>query len=203
MNIVLDIGNVICYWQPQRLVASVFPHEVEQRVALEAVIQQEDWLDLDRGKLDLDTAIDKAHHRSSLPRAQIAALYHAVPEHLAPIPAMVTAIEELAKAGVPLYILSNMHRHAWLQLQETHDFWQWFRGTLVSCEVGCIKPEPEIFALLCERFQLHPGGTVFFDDMAENVAAAQEFGLRAEQVVDPEGGAALVYKVLETVGAAR
>ncbi len=197
MNIVLDIGNVICHWQPRRLVASVFPHEAEQRVALEAVIHHEDWLDLDRGRLDLDTAIDKAQDRSGLPRAQIASLYRAVPEHLAPIPAMVTAIETLAQAGIPLYILSNMHRHAWLQLQETHDFWRWFRGALVSCEVGCIKPEPEIFALLCERFQLLPGDTVFFDDMAENVVAARKFGLRGEQVEDPEQGAAQVYAVLE------
>ena len=196
MNVVLDIGNVICRWQPERLVASVFPGELEQRAALEAVIQQEDWRDLDRGLLELDLAIDKAAQRSDLPREQIAALYQAVPEHLEPIPAMVAVIKRLADAGIPLYVLSNMHRHAWQQLAELHRFWQLFSGVLISCEVGVIKPEPKIFSLLCERFQLHPGDTVFFDDMAENVSAAQEFGLHAEQVLDPATGAQQVCATL-------
>ncbi len=203
MNVVLDIGNVICRWQPERLVASVFPDEAEQRAALEAVIRQEDWLELDRGRLDIDSAIELASARSQLPREKIAALYHAVPGHLVPIPAMVTAIERLAQAGIPLFVLSNMHRHAWQQLREMHDFWDVFSGILVSCEVGCIKPEPEIFALLCERFQLCPGDVMFFDDMAENVAAARRFGLGAERVMDPAAGAAQLYCVLETAGVSR
>ena len=203
MNVVLDIGNVICSWQPAQLVASIFPHADEQQTALAAVIQQEDWLDLDRGRLDLDTAIDRACARSGLPRWQLAALYQAVPQHLTPIPAMVAAIEKLAAAGVPLYVLSNMHRHAWQQLLQTHAFWRHFSGILVSCEVGYIKPEAEIFALLCERFRLQPAATVFFDDMAENVSAAQAFGLRARQVPDPACAAALVCSVLDAWGIER
>lgn len=203
MNLVFDIGNVICNWQPRQLVASIFPHAGEQQAALAAVIQQEDWLDLDRGRLDLDAAIDRACARSDLPRPQVAALYQAVPLHLTPVPAMVAVIEELARAGIPLYVLSNMHRHAWRQLQDTHVFWRHFSGTLVSCEVGYIKPEPEIFTLLCERFRLHPADTLFFDDMAENVAAAQAFGLHARQVPGPEAAAALVCSVLDNLGVER
>jgi HAD superfamily hydrolase (TIGR01509 family) len=197
VNIVLDIGNVICNWQPRQLVASIFPHAGEQQAALAAVIQQEDWLDLDRGHLELEAALDRACTRSNLPRSQLAALYHAVPRHLTPIPSMVVAIEKLARAGIPLYVLSNMPRHAWQHLRDTHAFWRHFSGILVSCEVGYIKPEPEIFALLCERFHLRPGATIFFDDMAENVAAAQAFGLSARQVPEPSAGAALVYSVLD------
>jgi HAD superfamily hydrolase (TIGR01509 family) len=113
---------------------------------------------------------------------------------------MVAAIEKLAAAGIPLYVLSNMHHHAWRELQDTHEFWRYFSGILVSCEVGYIKPEAEIFALLCQRFKLLPAATVFFDDMAENVAAAQAFGLQAWRVPEPAGAAALVCSVLDNPG---
>ena len=200
MNVVLDIGNVICNWQPGQLVASLFPDADEQQAALEEVIQQEDWLDLDRGRLDLDAAIDRACSRSGLPRPQVAALYQAVPQHLTPIPSMVAAIEKWAAVGIPLYVLSNMHHHAWRELQDSHEFWRYFSGILVSCEVGHIKPEAEIFKLLCQRFQLSPADTFFFDDMAENVAAAQAFGLQAWRVPEPAGAAALVDSVLDNRG---
>ncbi len=200
MNIVLDIGNVICRWQPAELVASVFPEGVEQQAALRAVVEQEDWLDLDRGVLELDLAVDRAAARSGLPRDLLAAVYEAVPRHLAPVPAMVAAIEQLAVAGAPLYVLSNMHRHAWAGLQRDHDFWDHFQGALVSCEVGFIKPERAIYAALCEQFSLQPAATVFLDDMPENVAAARDFGLRAEQVVDIDAGAAQLLSVAAELG---
>eukprot|EP00435_Cladocopium_sp_Y103_P011829 s1932_g3.t1 len=55
---------------------------------------------------------------------------------------------------------------------------------LVSSEVACSKPGPEIFQLFLERLgKLHPGLTaadcVFVDDKAENVAAAQSLGFQA------------------------
>lgn len=200
MNIVLDIGNVICRWQPEQLVASVFPERHDQRAALQAVIQQEDWLDLDRGRLDLDTAIDQVLTRSELPRAQIEALYRAVPKHLVPVPAMVSAIERLASAGVPLYVLSNMHHHAWQELRETHDFWQHFRGIVVSCEVGVIKPEAAIYELLCERYQLEPADTLFFDDIMENVQGARQSGLQAQQLEDLDRAAEHVVAAVQALG---
>ncbi|CAL1146519.1 unnamed protein product [Cladocopium goreaui] len=54
---------------------------------------------------------------------------------------------------------------------------------LVSSEVACSKPGPEIFQLFLERLgKLHPGLTaadcVFVDDKAENVAAAQSLGFQ-------------------------
>jgi putative hydrolase of the HAD superfamily len=200
VNIVLDIGNVICRWQPEQLVASVFPDRHDQRVALQAVIQQEDWLDLDRGRLELDAAIDQVLARSELPREQIEALYRAVPKHLEPVPAMVSAIERLAAAGVPLYVLSNMHHHAWQELLETHDFWRHFRGIVVSCEVGVIKPEAAIYELLCERYQLEPADTLFFDDMQENVDGARQCGLQAQRLENLEMAAEHVIAVVQAQG---
>lgn len=42
-----------------------------------------------------------------------------------------------------------------------------------------IKPDREIYELLCNRFNINPSEAVFLDDNAANVKGAEEFGLHA------------------------
>ena len=48
---------------------------------------------------------------------------------------------------------------------------------IVSGEEGIKKPDPKIFQLLLDRFNLRPEETVFFDDHIENIIAAREMGI--------------------------
>jgi putative hydrolase of the HAD superfamily len=54
-----------------------------------------------------------------------------------------------------------------------------FDAVVVSCEVGCMKPGPEIFRLCLERLGVAAGDALFTDDRLENVEAARGLGLRA------------------------
>ena len=54
-----------------------------------------------------------------------------------------------------------------------------FDAVVVSCEVGCMKPGPEIFRLCLERLGVAAGDALFADDRPENVEAARGLGLRA------------------------
>jgi putative hydrolase of the HAD superfamily len=53
-----------------------------------------------------------------------------------------------------------------------------FDAVVVSCEVGCLKPAPEIFRLCLERLGVAAGDALFADDRPENVEAARALGLR-------------------------
>jgi putative hydrolase of the HAD superfamily len=52
-----------------------------------------------------------------------------------------------------------------------------FDAVVVSCEVGCMKPGPEIFRLCLERLGVAPGDALFADDKLENVEAARGIGM--------------------------
>jgi hypothetical protein len=54
MNVILDIGNVICEWSPKKLVAGIFSHEHERQQALDCIIGHNDWLELDKGRIDVN-----------------------------------------------------------------------------------------------------------------------------------------------------
>ena len=54
-----------------------------------------------------------------------------------------------------------------------------FAGIVVSGEEGVIKPSPDIFRILLERFDLNARDAVFIDDNLRNVDAAAALGIDA------------------------
>jgi putative hydrolase of the HAD superfamily len=53
-----------------------------------------------------------------------------------------------------------------------------FDEVVLSCEVGCAKPDPRIYRLTLERLGVAPGDALFVDDMADNVEAAESIGMQ-------------------------
>ena len=55
-----------------------------------------------------------------------------------------------------------------------------FDGEVISCEEHTVKPEPQIYRILLERYGLDPAQTLFVDDRPCNIAAAEELGIRGQ-----------------------
>ena len=49
---------------------------------------------------------------------------------------------------------------------------RFFDGTLISADVHLMKPQPEIYRLLCDRFSLKAPECFFVDDSPANIEAA-------------------------------
>lgn len=87
------------------------------------------------------------------------------------IPATVALIEELKASNHKLYVLSNMSLE-FIEFLRQQPVYRHFDGEVISCEERVIKPEPEIYALLEQRYDLKPSTTLFIDDRKANVEAA-------------------------------
>lgn len=202
-NLILDIGNVICDWNPEALIASAFADPAERQEAQTVTVGHADWLALDQGTLELEEGIARAQSRTGLDPERIAAIYRNLGASLKALPGSMQAMQRARDAGVPMYILSNMPRHAWDYLAANHDCWALCDGVVVSCEAGCIKPDAAIYQHLCERFSLTPESCVFVDDMARNTQAAIAFGMQAEQLTDKHAGQALLDSLVDRIVAGR
>ena len=199
--IVLDIGNVICEWNPLKLVVSSYtggssPADDDVTQVMADTIQQADWADLDRGTLDVDKAIERAVARSSMDAGWIESVYRNTPASLVPLTETVEAIKAASSDGVPLYILSNMHKHAGEYLMREHEVFGLIDHIVLSCDCGHLKPEPAIYQHTIEVCQLNPTRSVFIDDMAENVAGAIACGLQSVQMTDIRSGGKLIRQLL-------
>ena len=198
-HLILDIGNVICDWQPDELIARAFSDPADQQEALSVSIGHPDWLALDRGSLSVDKAIAQAQSRTALSPTGIAQIYENLGISLTPLVGTVAAMHRAKALNVPIYILSNMPAHAWAYLKNTHDCWNACVGVVVSCETGFIKPERAIYQHLCERFDVAPENCVFVDDMLENVEAARSFNMQGVHLTNKHAGGEVVDSLVAKI----
>jgi len=185
-NVVFDFGAVLFTWQPGVLVKAHFPQQAATPDAAaqlaHAVFGHADWHNFDRGVLTADTVSARTAARLGLPEPALRALIDGIAEHLQPMSDTVVVLDQLRAMRdlqpdkLRLYFLSNMPVPYARVLSGKHAFLGWFDGGIFSGDVHHIKPEPEIFELLENRYALVPGQTIFIDDLASNVNCARRRG---------------------------
>ena len=84
----------------------------------------------------------------------------------------VSVVGELQERGHRVYVLGNWGREEFNRARPRFDFLEKFDDILLSGDCGILKPDPNIFALAEQRFNLVPEETVFIDDKSENVQIA-------------------------------
>jgi len=198
-NLILDIGNVICNWNPDGLVGQTFDDPADQAEALRVTVNTPDWLALDRGDLSLEDAIARAQARTHLNADDVASVYHNLCSSLTALPSSMQAMARAHEQNVPMYILSNMQEHAWQHLEKTYKCFSWCSGVVVSCRARLIKPDPAIYQYVCDQFSLTPESCVFIDDMKENTEAAIAFGMQSIQLTDKHRGGEVIDGVVEQI----
>lgn len=92
---------------------------------------------------------------------------------------ILTWIERLRRRGFPVGILSNLPKDVLDHCSRRFSWWRDFDFGVFSCEVGEVKPQPEIYRRLIEASGHEACNLLFIDDRAENVEAARRAGLRA------------------------
>lgn len=97
----------------------------------------------------------------------------------------VKLLEELSLQGVPLYGLTNWSNETFPLAVKKYSFFGCFKDIIVSGKEKLIKPDPRIFALMLNRFQLQPDECFFVDDNAKNIQAATSLGIYSHHFVTP------------------
>ncbi|HTU65000.1 MAG TPA: HAD family phosphatase [Steroidobacteraceae bacterium] len=180
-NVVFDVGGVLLRWDPPAFIATVVPDPAQQALVLREIFQHPEWHEFDRGSIDVDRAVTQFGQRAGLSPEQMRRLLQTANASLHPVPGSIELVEDLAAAGVHLYVLSNMPVSTYEYLVKAHGFFAHFKQLVISGAILLIKPEPAIYKHLVERTGIVPAESVFIDDLLKNVVAARESGLHAIQ----------------------
>lgn len=187
-NVVFDLGKVLIDWHPERAFQDHFP---DPKATL-------DWMrrvdfagwnraqDGGRSLSDGMQAARAAHGDAALPLEDYTARF---PQTIVDaIPGTWDLIEMLDAAHVPLFAITNWSADNWPAAVATYPrLLTIFRDIVVSGQVGMLKPDAEIYELLCLRNGLTPGDCLFIDDSPENVAGAEAVGMAAFHFTDAAG----------------
>jgi putative hydrolase of the HAD superfamily len=113
-----------------------------------------------------------------------------------PTPGATALLDDLRARGHRIACLSNTNARHWALMSRWDGtenlLWPRIDLRLASHELGLRKPDDAIYAALEKTARVAPADIVFFDDLAENVAAARARGWRAVEVpVCPDPVAAM------------
>ncbi len=179
-NIIFDMGNVLIYFDREVFLDRVgLTDPADRELLLREVYLSLEWSMMDRGSLTDEQAADIIAAR--VPARLGKTVHRLVNEWdrpILPVPGMEDLVRELKENGYRIYLLSNASYHQ-------HDYWplvpgqELFDGTMVSADVHLVKPQPEIYELLSERFELNKQECVFIDDATPNAEGAYYVGMNA------------------------
>jgi putative hydrolase of the HAD superfamily len=178
MNVVFDLGGVLLTWKPHQIIKRIFKDREVQKTVMDEIFCHPDWVELDKGTLDRNKAIERAAIRTGLHASEIRKLMQLVPYSLIPVPETLELIRSVKKNGNRVFVLSNMHIESIDYIEQKYPFWDVFDGMVISSRIQMVKPELEIYQHLLEKFDLVIDNTIFIDDITENLEAASEVGMR-------------------------
>ena len=178
-NIIFDYGNTIVEFNPEKIVKSFGVTGTDVSLVAGAVFDRAHWDKSDRGLITQEEFIKGA--LCNVPErlhAKATAICNGWITALPFINGMDSLIRKLKKDGYKLYLLSNISDY-FAQNSGGIKIFKEFDGLVFSGEIKMVKPGREIFEYILTKYSLRPEESVFIDDNADNIRAAEKMGIRS------------------------
>jgi FMN phosphatase YigB (HAD superfamily) len=183
-----DLGNVLLSFDPQRACQNVARRfDVSPQAAHGAIYDSGLQHRFERGEVDGAVFAEEVRTRLELRSDQMpgSELLDAVSDMFTPVDSMPEILQAVRDAGVPVGLLSNTcHAHwDWIRRQRYPATEFLFDVTILSYEVGAMKPDPLIYEVAEAASEVPFDRILFLDDRAENVSGALQRRWRAVECV--------------------
>jgi len=187
--VIFDIGNVLVEWQPEDYFDRTYGAARRRRLFAEVDLHGMN-LAIDAGG-DFATTIEACAAQHPDWAVEIMNWKENWIKIASPlIPRSIRLLRALRVKGVPVFALTNFGDTNYAYAQTEYVFLNEFDREYVSGRMKLIKPDPAIYAAVERDCGIAPGGLIFVDDRAENIAAARQRGWQVHLFDGPEGWAA-------------
>lgn len=186
-NLVFDIGKVIKHFDPLLLLMDTFTDFDDMKRYYYGVFVSPLWDELDAGNL---THREIAHEMAlATPSLDEEMVYHLVTTYalyglyfVEPVKKLIEKLQSMGRWH--FYLLSNFNSEMFQWMRTHHPFFDTFDGRIISGDVKTMKPDPKIYQMLLDKYDLSAESCFFVDDRKENVEAAIACGMQAIQYTD-------------------
>ncbi|WP_062263708.1 HAD family hydrolase [Endozoicomonas arenosclerae] len=183
-NVIFDVGNVIVRWSPSEITSLTFGSDKTDEGFTKAIFSSETWLNLNKGFLSEEQAKNEFKNELKISTEQTNKLFYYVKATQIEIFGTIELINKIKLSGYKVYALTDNTQGIVDYLKTTYNFWDEFDGSVVSADVGLLKPDSGIYQSLLSKYALLASESVFIDDMPLNVKGARTVGMSSIQFED-------------------
>ena len=183
-SVIFDVGRVLFEWDLRHLFAKLIADEAELEWLVTNVVTPQWHFQHDAGRSLAEMLPERKAEfpeHAALIDAYAARFNESIP---GPVAGSLELVERLDAAGVPLFAITNFGQELWEGFRPTQPIFDRFQGIIVSGAEKMMKPNPAIYRLTLDRFDIDPAGALFIDDNANNVAGAEAVGIAAHHFRD-------------------
>lgn len=177
-TIVFDMGGVLIQFDREYFIRRLNVDPADEQALMNEVFYSLEWARMDRGSLTEAEAVKsictRLPERLHLAAERLVTMWE---RPILEVDGMYDLVKELKDRGYKVYLLSNAS-------VRQHEYWpripaaELFDGKLISSDVRLVKPQPEIYRLFCDTFQVLPEECFFIDDSPQNIEGAYEVGIQ-------------------------
>jgi len=186
-TIIWDLGNVLIKWDPRFLYRQIFDTEEQVNWFLTNICTS-DWNEQQDAGRTWEEGTSLLIQQYPEHEQAIMAYWTRWKETLVGVisesETMLRRLKE--QNNYRLYALTNWSAETFPVALERYDFLQLFEGILVSGEEKLKKPDPKIYQLLLDRYDIEPTTSVFIDDSEKNIRGAQVLGINTVHFKHPK-----------------
>lgn len=196
-TVIFDIGNVLTEFAWEEYLHSFdLPKEVIKKFA-DASINHKVWREYDLGNLTDEEIVDNFILNAPELEKEIKMVYKSIHGMIKKVDYAIPWIQELKARGYQVLVLSNFSSKALKDCEEAMDFLPYTDGGILSFRDHLIKPMPEIYELLIERYRLNPQECVFLDDLQRNIDGADKLGIHTILFTNYQDAKEKLEKILQ------
>jgi 2-haloacid dehalogenase len=186
-TVIFDVGRVLFEWDLRHLFAKLISDDGELDWFLANVITPEWHFQHDAGRPLAEMVPERIAEfpgHAALIRAYQARFNESIP---GPVPGSLEIVHELLANDVPLFAITNFGAEFWEGFRPTQPVFDHFRDILVSGTEKLVKPDRAIYDLAIARFAVDPAQCLFIDDVAANIAGAEDAGMHGHVFDSAQG----------------
>lgn len=176
-TLIFDIGNVLAgFTWKEHFEGFGYDEEMVERLA-KATVKNQIWNEFDRGVMTKEAIVQALAESDPEIEQEIRRVLKNVGTMIKRHEYAIPWIHDLKQKGYRVLYLSNFSEAAETDCAHALDFIPHMDGGILSYQDKVIKPMPEIYQLLIDRYELVPEECVFMDDTVANLVGAEKFGI--------------------------
>ena len=155
-NVIFDLGRVLINFDPETYLKELGLNSDDRKIYLNDIFKGSEWLDLDRGVIDEEQAIETIVAKGRIKEREVRKVLDERIHFFTELSLNSPLVKKIKDKGYKLYILSNFPKIPFEILFKKYEFFRNFDGGVISYEEGVnvIKPDSRIYDILLSRYNL-------------------------------------------------